>query len=160
MSAPRFAQRIEPEEPTLEADQPRAAYVPGNVLAIPLAHVVMDAYTNEDWVDSLVYYVTNSDGQPIAQMDLRGTIFEVMLRRRAPDNEVILGGSSLTGTLTVGVAPNWGHLIFYFSRRLMGRLWPGQYVGDVIARDDRFERTVLTIDLTVIQGISRGGPRP
>ena len=144
-----------PEVPTLLPSGDKYAYIPSNVNAIPLAHLVMEAYTNEDWVDTLVYMVT----EPFVQMDLRGIIFEIMLRRRPADNEVILGGSSLTGTLTVGVAPNYGHLIFYFSRRLIGRLWPGQYVGDVIARDLRFERAILTVDLTVIHGITRGGPR-
>jgi hypothetical protein len=143
----------------LRTPGPWAAYTPGNVLAIPLAHIVFDAWTNEDWVDSIVVMVIDEDGSE-KQMDLRGTKFEIMLRRRPPDNEVILGGSSLTGTLTVGVAPNWGHLIFYFSRVVMGRLWPGNYVGDVIARDNRFERTVFTVDLNLIQGVTRGGPRP
>ena len=37
----------------------------------------------------------------------------------------------------------------------MSRLWPGQYVGDVVASDMRLSRTILTVDLTVIAGITR-----
>ena len=101
------------------------------MLAIPLASVVMSASTNEDWVDSLVYVVTTEEPPPYPQMDLRGITFNIQLRRRPADNEVILGGSSLTGSLTVGAAPNVGHLIWYFSRDIMRTLWPGQYLGDV-----------------------------
>lgn len=141
--------------PTLLAADPRYDYYANsNVLAIPLAHVVMETTNSADWVDSLVYVVTE-DPPPYPQMDLRGIHFEIMLRRRPPDSEVILSGSSLTGELTVGAAPNYGHLIWYFSRSTMKNLWPGQYVGDVVASDQRFSRVVLTVDLTLIQGVTR-----
>jgi hypothetical protein len=140
---------------TLPAPDDFEYYGHTNALAIPFAHVVMEAYTNEDWVDSLVYLVTDPGSEPYPQMDLRGIEFEIMLRRRPADNEIILGGSSLSGSLTVGAAPNYGHLIWYFSRDVMSRLWPGQYVGDVVASDPRLKRVVLTVDLTLIQGITR-----
>ena len=135
------------------------AYAHTNVLALPPAHIVIEASNNEDWVDSLVYTVAagaaGPGSPPPPQMDLRGIQFEMMLRRRPQDHEVILGSATLAGSLSVGAAPNYGHLIFYFSHTVMRRLWPGRYVGDVIARDRRFERVALTIDLTVIHGITR-----
>ncbi len=66
-----------------------------------------------------MYVVATDDPPPYPQMDLRGIKFEIQLRRRPADNEVILGGSSLSGQLTVGAAPNYGHLIWYFPRDVM-----------------------------------------
>jgi hypothetical protein len=124
-----------------------------DVLALPLAHLVIEAANNEDWIDSLVYLVTGSPGP--AQLDLRGIAFEMHVRRRPQDNEVVLYGSTKDGGVTVGVAPNYGHLIFYVAQDNMRRVYPGRYVGDVRASNDRVERVCLTFDLTVIEGITR-----
>ena len=135
--------------------EPRYVYVPDNVLALPLAHITMEVSNNEDWVDSLVYVVTTGPAEPYPQMDLRRIRFEMMLRRRPQDHEVILDSGILAGALTVGSPPNFGHLIWHFSRSVMRRVWPGEYVGDVIAKDQRFERAILTVNLTVVHGVTR-----
>jgi hypothetical protein len=123
-----------------------------NVLALPLAHVVFEVANNEVWVDSL-RYIVEEDERP--QLDLRGIAFEMQLRRRPQDNEVVLQGGTDDGTLSIGAAPNWGHLIFYVPEVMMRRLWPGQYVGDVRASNARFQRVCLTLDVTVLEGITR-----
>lgn len=126
-----------------------------DVLALPLAHLVIEVANNSDWVDSLVYLVTEPAIDPLPQLDLRGLAFEMHIRRQPQDNEVVLAGSTANGALSVGAAPNWGFLIFFVPELTMRRLWPGQYVGDIRARDARFERVVLTLELTVIEGITR-----
>jgi hypothetical protein len=126
-----------------------------DVLALPLAHLVIEAANNEDWIDSLVYVVAGQP-PPLPQLDLRGIAFEMHIRRRPQDNEVVLHGSSADGGVTVGAAPNYGHLIFYIPQENMRRMYPGRYVGDVRARNDRVEgRVCLTLDLTIIEGITR-----
>ena len=45
-----------------------------NVLALPLAHVLFSVSNNEDWIDSLVFMVSDS-GPPLEQLDLRGITF-------------------------------------------------------------------------------------
>jgi hypothetical protein len=137
-----------------------------NVLALPLAHVVFEVSNNEVWVDSLRYVVEPNGSPPPEtetpprvierpQLDLRGIAFEMQLRRRPQDNEVVLQGGTTDGMLSVGAAPNWGHLIFYVPEVMMRRIWPGQYVGDVRASNARFERVCLTLDVTVLEGITR-----
>jgi hypothetical protein len=136
-----------------------------NVLALPLAHVVFEVANNEVWVDSLRYVVTESGSSPEPeperlasarpQLDLRGIAFEMQLRRRPQDNEVVLQGGTSDGMLSVGAAPNWGHLIWYVPEVMMRRIWPGQYVGDVRASNARFERVCLTLDVTILEGITR-----
>ena len=127
-----------------------------NVLALPLAHLVIEVANNADWIDSLVYLVTTPDSdQPGPQLDLRGIAFQMHIRRRPEDNEIVLAGSTADGTLSIGPAPNYGYLILSVAEETMRGIWPGEYVGDVRASDGRFERVALTIDLTVIEGITR-----
>jgi len=126
-----------------------------NVLAIPLAHLVIEVANNQDWVDSLVYLVTSETETPPSQLDLRGLDFEMHIRRRPQDNEVVLAGSTADGSLSIGAAPNFGHLIIFVRETVMRQQWAGQYVGDVVARDRNFERQCLTIDLTITEGITR-----
>lgn len=128
--------------------------LPTNILALPLAHVVMAVSNNEDWIDSLVFMVTDS-GPPLDQLDLRGISFTMHLRRRPEVHEIVLAASTLDRTLNVGSPPDVGYLIFYVPRETMQALWPGVYVGDVRANDRDFERIALTVELTVIEGITR-----
>jgi hypothetical protein len=90
------------------------------------------------------------------QLDLRGVDFDMHIRRRPPDNEVVLSASTTTnGGLSIGAPPNFGHLLFFIREPVMRNVWPGQYVGDVRASDGDFQRICLTIDLTVIEGVTR-----
>jgi hypothetical protein len=125
-----------------------------NVLAIPKAHASILTGTNEDWVDCLCY-LSGSDTGP--QMDLRGISFEMEMRRQPPDHEVILhiGTDVSLGGISIGAVPNTGYLIFYVPEAMMEQIQPGAYVGDVRAFDTQFERVVLNIDFTIVQGVTR-----
>jgi hypothetical protein len=127
------------------------------VLALPLANLVMQVGNNEDWVDALKYVINQPGGDPNTwpQLDIRGIDFEMEIRRSPPDNEVILHATSAAGSLTVGASPNYGCLVWYMPLATMQTLQPGSYVGDVRASDDYFERVCLTIDLTILEGITR-----
>jgi hypothetical protein len=122
-----------------------------NILAIPLGHAVIQTGTNEDWIDCIQYLV--GEGGP--QLDLRGIDFEMEIRRAPPDHEVILRASTDDGSLSVGASPNFGYLIFYVKEEVMEQRQADTYVGDVRASADGFQRVILTIDLTIIQGITR-----
>jgi hypothetical protein len=128
--------------------------MPTNVLALPLAHLVIEVSNNEDWIDTLVFVVSDS-GPPLEQLDLRGISFQMHLRRRPEIHEIVLQASTLDRTLTIGSYPDVGYLIFYVPHETMKGLWAGQYVGDVRAFDASFERVCLTVDLTIIEGITR-----
>jgi hypothetical protein len=123
-----------------------------NILAMPLAHLTMQTGNNEDWIDALMY-VSNVTGLP--QFDLRGIDFEMELRRHPAEHEVIIHASTVDGSLSIGAAPNYGYLIFYLPLSYMRERIAGSYVGDVRASDDQFDRVVLTIDLTVLEGVTK-----
>lgn len=37
----------------------------------------------------------------------------------------------------------------------MRTLWPGQYVGDIVASDADFQRVTMTVEVTILQGITQ-----
>lgn len=125
-----------------------------NVLALPLAHLIIEVSNNADWIDTLVFMVSDS-GPPLEQLDLRGVDFEMHLRRRPEIHEIVLDASTKARTMFVGSPPDVGYLIFYVPRDTMQTLWAGKYVGDIVARDADFERVCLTVEMTVIEGITR-----
>jgi len=125
-----------------------------NLLALPLTHVKFEVGNNEDWIDTLAYLV-RSDSTPLPQMDLRGINFLLEVRRSAEDYEVILSASTADGSLYVGSPPNVGYLIWYVPLSVMQYIAAADYVGDVVGSDGEFERTVMTLDLTVREGISK-----
>lgn len=127
--------------------------MPTNVLALPLAHLMIEVANNEDWVDSLVYLVSETD--PPEQLDLRGIAFEMHIRRQPEIHEIVLAASTADRRLSIGAPPNVGYLIFYVPKETMRGLWAGKYVGDIRARDADFERVCLTVELTVLEGITR-----
>jgi hypothetical protein len=119
---------------------------------LPLARLSITAGKNEDWIDTILYVIEDTG----AQLDLRGIEFEMEIRRRAEDNEVILSAATANKSIFIGAAPNFGYLVIYVARRVMQYLFAGQYVGDIRARDARFERVCLEIDLTIIEGVTKG----
>jgi hypothetical protein len=125
-----------------------------NVLALPLAHLTIEVANNEDWIDTLVFMVSDS-GPPLEQLDLRGISFEMHLRRQPQIHEIVLAASTLDRTLFIGSPPNVGYLIFYVQKETMKTLWPGRYVGDIVASDDSFERVCLTVEMEILEGITR-----
>jgi hypothetical protein len=129
-----------------------------NILAMPIVQIDVETGNNEDWVDVLQWTVDNGSGTPatFADLDLRGIEFELMVRRSAVDNEVIIAASTLEGTMAVGAPPNIGFLIWYVPLdEVMQYKEAGSYVGDIVAMDGNFVRTVVQINLTIFEGISR-----
>jgi hypothetical protein len=125
-----------------------------NVLALPLVHVMFAVSNNEDWIDTLVYMVSDS-GPPLEQLNLRGITFNLHLRRRPEINELVLGASTLDQRIFIGSPPDYGYIIFYVQEETMRSLWPGVYVGDVVASDADFQRVTMTVEVTIIEGIYR-----
>lgn len=128
-----------------------------NVLAIPLATMTVDTGRNEDWVESIVYRVDDGSANinAMPQLDLRGIEFEMEVRRRPEDHEVILTVSTALQNMFIGAFPNIGFLIWNVSAEDMQKRQAGSYVADVIARAGNHVRKIIQMDLTIVEGITR-----
>lgn len=128
-----------------------------NVLALPLALMAAVIGNNEDWIESVKYVVDdgsdNIDDMP--QLDLRGISFEMEVRRKAADHEVILNLSTDNHRLAIGAFPNIGFLLFNVPLDEMQTKMAGSYVADMIARDAEHERKIIEMSLTIVEGITR-----
>jgi hypothetical protein len=128
-----------------------------NVLALPLAEVVITTDTNEDWIDSFDFRV----GPPVVDpstappLDLTGINFTLMARRQADDPEVIVLAATEEGTLLIGPPPDTNFLIIYVPLTTMKTRAPGSYVADMVAADDVYQRTIMHIALTLNDGITK-----
>lgn len=131
--------------------------MPSNLLAIPICELVVETGTNEDWVDAIKFIVDDGSDMPeeMPQLDLRNIHFEMEVRRSAPDHQVVVNASSDDGSIMVGDAPDFGFLIIHVDLEEMKIQQPGQYVADIIGTDDSAQRVIATIDLTIVQGITR-----
>lgn len=121
-----------------------------NILSLPLAHLTIETGNNEDWID-VIAYVTPDD----QAVDLRGISFEMEIRRRPEAHEVVLRAASDNGWISIGAVPNYGHLIISVPESEMRGHFAGQYVGDIRARNGRFVRRTVTIDLTIVEGVTK-----
>lgn len=130
-----------------------------NILAIPLVSMSVTTGNNEDWVDSIKYVVIPADGsgsiEDWPQLDLRGIDFEMEIRRRAEDHEVILNANTKDGTLAIGAPPNFGFLLIHVPYATMKMLFANQYVGDVRASADDTMRDIIQIDLEIFEGVTK-----
>jgi hypothetical protein len=123
-----------------------------NVLALPLAQASIETGTNEDWIDAFEYLTGDTTPQPL---DLRGINFQLMIRRDPDDPEVILLAQTADGTIQVGATPDYNFLIINVPVAIMKLKQPGDYIGDMIANDALWTRTVMTIDLTIVDGVTK-----
>ena len=131
--------------------------MPTNILAIPKVTMGVVTGNNEDWIDS-IKYVVETEGvamEDSPQLDLRGIRFEMELRRRADDHEVIIAASTDDGSLSIGSAPDYGFLIFYLDREIMKTKIAGDYVGDVVATADGLTRVVIQMTLEIFEGVTK-----
>jgi len=128
-----------------------------NILAIPLVAISVETGTNEDWIDSLKYVVQQPTGiiDNWPQLDLRGIEFEMEIRRRAEDHEVILAASTHDGTLAVGAPPNFGFLLIHIPYTTMKHKLAGTYVGDIRALAEDTIRDVIQVDLEIFEGVTK-----
>jgi hypothetical protein len=125
-----------------------------NILAMPMVGLAVTTSNNEDWIDSIVYYVDTGDDPP-PQLDIRGIIFEMEIRRSAVEHEVLLTASTADGTLKIGAPPAYGYFLFNIPVTQMRNLIAGTYVGDITGRDGFYTRTVASVVLTVVEGITK-----
>lgn len=127
-----------------------------NILAMPLVQLVVDTGTNEDWVDSIKFLVdTGVPEADMPQLDLRGIVFEMEVRRAAPDHEVILDATTEDGSLVIGDPPDFGYLLINIPNDDMKAIQPGNYVADIVGHDPEFQRVVVQIALDIVEGITR-----
>jgi hypothetical protein len=127
------------------------------ILSLPLSHLTIVTVNNQDWIES-IKFVVQQDSLPIElcpQLDLRGMWFEMEIRRAIPNREVVLTASRDNGRLLIGAYPNYGFLLLLVPVDAMMIINPGAYVGDIVAHDGEFTRTIFEIDLTVDQGTTR-----
>ena len=102
--------------------------------------------------NSLLYLVGDTAGP---QLDLRGIRFQMEIRHRADDAEVVIEGSTDDGRIRIGDFPDFGFLIINVDNSEMLTKRPGLYVGDIVASDELFTRRTVTIDLTIIEGVTK-----
>jgi hypothetical protein len=128
-----------------------------NVLALPLIAAAISTGNNEDWVDSFKFVVDDGTGLAVdamPQLDLRGIIFEMEVRRAVGDSEVVLAASTVSGSLFVGQPPDFGFLVINVLLAEMQNMLAGTYVADIIGRDNFNQRVAIQIDLTIFEGIT------
>lgn len=127
-----------------------------NLLAMPLVQLDIETGTNEDWLDSIKFLVdTGVPEADMPQLDLRGIVFEMEVRRAAPDHEVILDATTADGTLVIGDPPDFGYLLINIPNDDMKAIQPGNYVADIVGHDPEFQRVVVQIVLGIVEGITR-----
>jgi hypothetical protein len=125
-----------------------------NLLAMPQVRLTIETGNNEDWIDSIKFMVDT--GEPVLpQLDIRGIVFDMEIRRAATDHEVVLTASTENNTLLVGAPPDFGFLLFNIPLAQMRNQRAGTYVGDITGRDGMFTRTVAQIDLIIIEGVTK-----
>jgi hypothetical protein len=130
-----------------------------NVLALPLIAISVETGNNEDWVDSLKFVVDPRDGtsdpEGWDQLDLRGIIFDMEIRRAATDHEVLFAASTNNGTIKIGTPPDFGFLIIQVPHAEMQNQKAGDYVGDIVGRDDLWRRVAIRISLAIVEGVTK-----
>lgn len=130
-----------------------------NILAIPLTHMEAQTGNNEDWIESIKYLVGTTDDTTtidmLPQLDLRNIEFEMEIRRKPSDHEVVLAVSTANRRMGVGSFPNFGFLLIQVPLDDIKILAVGTYVADVVARDGNFIRKIIDLDLIILEGITR-----
>ena len=134
---------------------------------MPLCAVVVQTGTNEDWIDSIKFLVDSGTGvapSALPQLDLRGIVFEMEVRRTPPDHQVVINATTEDGSIIIGTPPDYGFMTINVDLDEMKIQQPGSYVADIIGKQYvgeapnltlEHQRVVCTIDLTIVQGITR-----
>ena len=125
-----------------------------NLLAMPLVKLGIETGNNEDWIDSIKFVVDTGE-VILPQLDLRGIIFDMEIRRNAEAHEVVLAASTVNGTLKIGEAPNFGFLMINIGLTEMRNMLADEYVGDIVGHDEFYTRVVAQFDLLIVEGITK-----
>jgi hypothetical protein len=128
-----------------------------NILALPHALVAIETGNNEDWIEAFKFIVEDplTEQNTWPQLDLRGLEFEMEVRHKPEDHEVILTASTTDLKLTVGAFPNYGFLLLNIPVEEMKTRVAGSYVADVVARDEHYVRKCMTITIKLVEGVTR-----
>jgi hypothetical protein len=129
-----------------------------NLLAMPLVTLAVTTGTNEDWISSIKYVVDDGSGVPeseLPQFDLSGIKFDMEVRRRAEDHEVVIRASSDDGSLAIGEPPDFGFFLINVPYEKVKILNASSYVADIVGIDEIAQRRVMIINITLDQGITR-----
>ena len=128
-----------------------------NILALPHALVTVETGNNEDWIESFKFIVDDGTGaiESMPQLDLRGIDFEMEVRRKPEDREVLMSASTDDLRLSIGAFPNYGFLLLNMPLSEMRTRTEGAYIADVVASDGEFVRKCMTITLNILQGVTR-----
>lgn len=136
-----------------------------NLLAMPRVAMTIATGSHEDWIDSIKFMVDDGSGQTdLPQLDIRGIEFEMEVRRSVPDHQVVINASTDDGSLYVGDPPDYGFLIINIDLAEMKIQQPGNYVADIVGREFAgsapnkvlmAQRVIATIELTIVQGVTR-----
>ena len=123
-----------------------------NILAMPLVKLEIETGNNEDWVDS-IKFVVDTPEKP--QLDIRGIIFDMEIRRQPTDHEVVLSASTTNETLKIGEPPDVGFLILNIPVTDMRTMNEGEYVGDIVGHDEEHTRVVAQFTLKIVEGVTK-----
>lgn len=128
-----------------------------NLLAMPFVSISVVSGTNEDWIDSIKFVV--DDGitpvEDMPQLDLSGIEFNMEVRLRPDDHDVVIRASTTDGSLAIGEPPNFGFLLIQVPYERMKQQPPGSYVADIVGKDNITTRRVVAIALDLAEGITR-----
>lgn len=128
-----------------------------NLLAIPLIKIVVNTGNNEDWIDPILFLVSDAapDTTPENQLDLRGIKFLMEVRRDTPAHEVVITASTENGMILIGDMPDYGFLIINVPIEEVRPNPPGKYVADIVGDDGVNDRVCVQIDLTIVDGVTK-----
>ena len=128
-----------------------------NLLAIPLIKIVVNTGNNEDWIDPILFLVSDTvpDTTPENQLDIRGIKFLMEVRRDQLSHEVVMTASTENGMIAIGEMPDYGYLIIQVPMAEVRPNQPGAYVADIVGDDGVNNRVVVQIDLNIVDGVTR-----
>jgi len=128
-----------------------------NLMALPVAIMTVETGNNEDWIESIKYVVDDGTNniETMPQLDLRGIEFEMEVRRKPADHEVILSASTSNFRLSIGAFPNIGFLLLNVPIADMQNKIAGDYVADIVGRDGTYTRKFIEMSLTIVEGVTR-----
>ena len=122
---------------------------------MPVVLLTIETGNNEDWIDSIKYVVDDGSADP-PQLDLTGIQFEMEVRHRPTDHEVVFAASTTNSTIMVGAPPDNGFLVIQVPLDpTMRPQEAGSYVADIVGHDGTYTRVVAQIALTIVEGITR-----
>lgn len=110
----------------------------------------MNVAKNFDWVQA---FILQAGDLPV---DLTGSVLRMIIRKHDTDHEALVSVTSEDGTIEI-TDPLAGAFTVLISRDKLKRLYPGNYVSDLVRlRPDGFqERLWDATPVAVVEGVTR-----